>query len=193
MRVTSFLTLLLVSACSAAPCPEPRYGGKATDEAWRSLVDAEGRATVDAAKAPGFTVPMADQSFPSATAPTFSWASTLVTRPELPGASRYAAAPASRSLWQRASDLVVPSAWAHLAPITGPVHLLRIAVPGRTCPVEFITTQTSWALSADEWKVLTDAKGKTFALSAVSAYLEQNRVTEGPYRPSGTVSFSVSP
>ncbi|MBX7100700.1 MAG: hypothetical protein K1X89_23505 [Myxococcaceae bacterium] len=193
MRVVGVVTLLLVSACGGGTCPEPRYGGKATDEAWRSLVDAEARATVDAAKAPGFSVPMPDQAFPAASAPTFTWASTLVVRPETPGVHRYAAAPPPRSAWQHLSDLVVPSAWAHLAPITGPVHLLRVAVPGRTCPVELVTTQTTWALAADEWKVLTDAKGKTFTLSAVSAYLEQNRVTEGPYRPASTLNFTVSP
>ena len=122
--------------CGGTPCPpEPFYDGKGTDEAWRTMLDAEARATKDDAKAVTLIFPADAEKIPTATKPKLTWTSPLVATSRVPARKR--------SMLSRVGDLVYGSAWAHLPPVTGPVHLLRISVPKRSCPIEVLTTSMS--------------------------------------------------
>lgn len=181
------LASVLLAACATTECPEPRYDGKASDEAWRSVLDAEKRARFDAAKSPHFTTPTAGATIPASPEPVLRWNSAIaqVSRPS--GAKL---AHRARSWPQQLSDLLVAPAYAHLPPVTGVVHLLRIAVPGKACPMEILTTDLEAKLS------LTDAQslaiGKPVSLTAFGVYLEENRVTDGPFSLEKPLEFSVA-
>jgi hypothetical protein len=151
-----------VAACGGDddPCGEPAYGGGGTDEAWRVMVDGEPRAMAGHAMAPVFTAPAAGAMMPAAGA-----------APRVAWTSPLARKP-------------------HLPPVTDDVYLVRIAVPGRTCPVMLLTTQLEWQLTDAQWGVLRAAPGD-MSVSIVSAYLDENRITEGPFAPAAPLVFQV--
>lgn len=182
MRAVPALLLWLLTACPGK-CPEPQYEGKATDEAYLSMVDAESRATADAMKAPQLQVTEGMQ-FPSSPVPTFRWTSTLTASATPPPR----AAPSSP--WYR--ELLYGSAWAHLPPVTGSVFWFKIAVPGELCPVELLSTRTEWTPTAEIWTKLGKGSGPR-TVTAQSAYLTENRITEGPFKMPSAITFSVSP
>lgn len=172
-----WLIVVLTVASSCAPdCPEPAYQGGGTDEAWRTMVDAEANATTgaDAAQvhAPGTIAAAGD-------APTFTWSSTIARAPTPPSRVRVAR---RRSPLDALTALVIPVAHAHEAPVTDDVYWARIAIEGEACRVEVVTTDETWTLDGDAWERLAAAKGRKATLSIVSAYLTSNRVSEGPYR-----------
>ena len=70
--------LLLLAACSGgSTCPEPFYDGKGSDEAWRTMLDGESRATKDDTKAVTFFLPTDGQQLPKDNPPTFKWSTPL--------------------------------------------------------------------------------------------------------------------
>ena len=141
-------------------------------EAWLALVDAEKNTTVGHAQAATITEPALDASVSVAGGPlTMRWTSTLEWSP-LP----------KPSLWARVRSLFIGDALAHLPPVTAALHEVELRIPGRTCPVRHLTSDTRWTLSASEWAVLQGASGQTVDLVVTSAYQRDNRVTEGPYR-----------
>lgn len=180
---------LLLTACSGgSPCPEPLYDGKASDEAWRTMLDGESRATKNDAKVVTFSLPTEGMQLPNAMPATFKWTTPLTASltPAPAGPSRRA------SMLSRLGELVYSSAWAHLPPVTGPLHLIRITgVPNRTCPVEVVTTKTEWTPSAETWTLLKG--GATLKMDVFSAYLQENRIAEGPYHFTNLQTFSVAP
>ena len=93
----------------------------------------------------------------------------------------------------RLSQLMYSSAWAHLPPVTGPVHLLRITVPKQTCPIEVLTTRTEWIPSSDAWAQLKDTGAQSLKLDVFSAYLQENRISEGPFHFARPLTFTVAP
>ena len=178
---------ILAVACSpGTTCPEPTYGGKGSDEAWRSMQDAQARAKKDDAKAITLFAPTAGAKLDAAAPPKFVWTSPLM-------ASAAPLTPAKRGVLAMASDLVYSSAWAHLPPVTGPVHWLKISLPNKTCGVELVTTLTEWTPSTEAWAALKDTKGATLSMDVFSAYLQDNRISEGPYQLTKPVTFSVGP
>jgi hypothetical protein len=77
MRLLTSTLALLACGCGNK-CPEPQYEGKASDEAYLTMVDAEQRATADGMKAA--QLQLADGAvLPSDTLPTFTWTSTLAS------------------------------------------------------------------------------------------------------------------
>ncbi|MBK7861439.1 MAG: hypothetical protein IPJ65_23050 [Archangiaceae bacterium] len=183
MRWLLFITGLVFTACSSK-CPEPQYEGKASDEAYLTMVDAESRATADDAKAPRLDL-AEGATLPKSPVPTLRWSSTLTAKAAPPQPRSPPAVP-----WYR--GLVYSEAWAHLPPVTGSIFWFKFAVPGEQCPVEMISTRNEWTPPADVWAKLTAGTGAR-QVTAQSAYLTENRITEGPYRTSGALSFSISP
>ena len=184
----TLLTLLTVAlaGCGGNTCPEPFYDGKGTDEAWRTMKDAEARAKKDDAKAVTLFRPAAGEQLPAASVPTFNWSTPLT--------ASAIALPAGRpSILSRLGALVYSSAWAHLPPVTGPLHLLRITVPERACPIELVTTRVEWIPSTTAWSQLKDTGNQPLRLDVFSAYLQENRITEGPFHFTTPVTFSVAP
>lgn len=159
---------------------EPAYAGDATDEAWRVMLDGRADAITGDDDAAVFTAPSDEDDLGES--PTFAWSSGLQvamapTSP-LPGRHR------QRRGVQRAFDdvaaMILPSARAHLPPVTGAVYLLEVDVPGKTCPVAGFTTELSFAFDDDDWRtVLADGGERTVRM--VSAFLTENRITEGPF------------
>lgn len=175
------------SACSGGnPCPDPFYDGKGTDEAWRTMRDGEARATKNDAKAVTMFFPAEGEKISNAMAPTFKWSTPLT-------ASNLRLAPRSPSMLSRVSELLYSTAWAHLPPVTGPVHLLRMTVAGRACPIELLTTRVEWIPSAEAWAQLKDTAGKKITLDVFSAYMQETRITEGPFQLGTPLTFSVAP
>lgn len=172
------------------PCGEPAYGGAASDEAWLSIVDAEKNTQADDAHAATIMAPAEGQVLPATSPPTFAWTSPL-SAARLPDGKASGAHARPTPWWRRARSLFVGTAHAHLPPVTGTVHYLKIAIPGAACPVRAFTTLSSWTPDAAAWSKLTAAAGQTLTLEIVSAYLRDNRVTEGPYRPTAPRSFQI--
>ena len=99
-----------------------------------------------------------------------------------------------RSLLSTVGELLIPSAWAHLPPVNGPIYWVRITVPQRACKIELLTTKTSWTPPADAWALLTgtDVVNKPLSVDAFSTYMQDNRVTVGPYHLSKALTFTVA-
>lgn len=176
----------MLTGCGGATCPEPFYDGKGSDESWRTLKDGEARATRNDAKAVTLFVPLEGQKLAPAAPATFTWTTPLT-------ASLRRLPPQSLSRFSVLSGLVYGSAWAHLPPVTGPLHLLRITAPGRTCPIEVVTSKTEWIPSAEAWAQLKDTGAQTLTLDVFSAYLQENRISEGPFHRTRPITFSVAP
>ncbi len=86
----------------------------------------------------------------------------------------------------------VGTARAHLPPITGDVYFVELSVAGLDCPVaRGLTTDESWTLSAAEWEAVKAHVGVPIQMDVTSAYLTENRVTEGPYRPTASTVFEL--
>ncbi|MBN1208895.1 MAG: hypothetical protein JXB05_28815 [Myxococcaceae bacterium] len=179
--------LLLTSACGKEEepkCGEPLYGGSATDEAWRTMVDAQ-KKPLDSSLAVTLMSPAEGETFAaSATPPAFSWTSPLRASLERDTPSRLARASArpSRGPLAWLGELLVPTAEAHLPPYTGDIYLVQVTVPGRECPIEVLTSELSWQVDAASWATMGEAAGQELSLQVTSAYLQDNRLKEGPYR-----------
>ena len=199
LRLGSFAPLALLSFglwhCGdddPSECPEPAYGGDATDEAWRTMVDGDDRAIVGDEHAPALTEPAeAAEVSAAGTSLRIVWASPIARARRVPrGPRRAVPAPA----WPAGlGSLLEGTAWAHLPPVTGDIYWLRLTVPGRVCPLEAVTTQLEWVVSGDAWQDVRAAVGQTVTIDLTSAYLNENRITEGPYRPSALRAVSVVP
>ncbi|WP_164012613.1 hypothetical protein [Pyxidicoccus trucidator] len=183
--------LALAPACDnddpESECGEPLYGGDATDEAWRTLVDAKGQ-PADSSQAVTLESPAQGQTYSSIDAPpTWRWTSPLASR--LPGLEPEGtpSAPSrprdgGRSMLAWLGNLLLPSAEAHLPPFTGDIYWVQVTVPGRECPVELLTSNLEWQLDAATWDTLRGFVDQDLSVQVTSAYLVQNRLREGPYR-----------
>jgi hypothetical protein len=174
---------LATSACdpSSSECPEPLYAGKATDEAWRAMVDAKPR-PADSSRAVTLLAPTEGELYPaSATPPRWEWTSPLRASLVRPGQGALAATPRSFSSWL--GELLLPSAHAHLPPYTGDLYWVEVSSPGDECPMaQVLTSELSWQLDANTWAELGKHTGMPLTVQVTSAYLQDTRVTEGPYR-----------
>ena len=187
--VVACAALLSAAACVAPPEPgacaeEPVYAGRATDEAWRAVLDGQARAAPNDPKAATVQVPAEGDRFPTDGAPpTLTWTSPLqvagavgapLTR--VPGHRRPAPSP-----FDVVTGFLLPAAHAHLAPLTGDVYFVQFDIPGRPCPWGVLTTNLEYPLDAETWAQLQTAKGQPITMRVTSAYLTDNRITEGPF------------
>ncbi|MBJ6764619.1 hypothetical protein JGU66_27945 [Myxococcaceae bacterium JPH2] len=176
-------------------CGEPLYAGKATDESWRALVDAKDKAA-DSSRAVTLLTPEPSQTFAASDpAPRFTWTSPLRASLERPGKTRPSTVGHPRasgpSFLARVANWVVPTAEAHLPPYTGDLYWVQVQLPGQKCPVAVLTSELEWQLDDTTWKTLRDVAGKDLTVQVTSAYLVQNRITEGPYQLATPVTFRV--
>ncbi|ATB29329.1 hypothetical protein [Melittangium boletus] len=173
---------LALSACgedkTPEVCAEPLYGGKATDEAWRALVDVSNK-PLDTSGSVYLASPTEGEVYPAgAPAPTWAWSLPQALRPTPPAPRPRAFRPLE---WL--GDWLLPSAHAHLPPYTGEIYWAQVFTPDRACPVaQILTSELTWQPDAESWAVLGQHAGKTLTLQVTRAYLLQNTVTEGPYR-----------
>ncbi len=189
------IATMFLASCGDDPCAlTPAYGGAATDEVETTLKDARKNATTsgDAAQ---IQQPAQNAVYAAADgAPTFAWNSALkialFTRPD----------PAAQGVVRRRetswvdalTSVVIPSARAHEPPVTSDAYLVDIALPGESCPVSVVTTELSAQLDEKAWAMLTKQTASALTMTITSAYLEDGRITEGPYQ-SAAVKFSVTP
>lgn len=77
---------------------------------------------------------------------------------------------------------------------TGDFVWLSIGCPGLARPVDLLAIETeSWAIDADHWAVISQAAGSgECSVAVISAYLDREVVTDGPYAPSTTPTFTVT-
>ncbi|XXF77717.1 hypothetical protein P2318_32410 [Myxococcaceae bacterium GXIMD 01537] len=178
--------LLLTSGCGeeTTECGEPLYGGRATDEAWRAMVDAR-KKPVTAERAVTLQSPEPGQTYAAdAAPPRWTWAqpSAALQHPAASGQLAVARPRARASLLSRLGELLLPSAQAHLPPFTGDLYWVQVTVPGRACPVELLTSEPEWQLDEAAWSAIGAARDTDLSLQVTSAYLLNNQVTEGPYQ-----------
>lgn len=189
-----------VTACSTSDepsCGDPAYDGSASDEAWLTMIDGEAIVKLGDARAPVIESP-AEGATLSLSGPPIElrWTSSLSAAlsprrsPRTP-AERVEAGTLTR-LTRAASGLFVSTAFAHLPPVTGDIYDLKLSIPGRTCPIEILTTELDYPLSASQWAALGASGAGTITLEITSAFLRENRITEGPYRPAPR-TFQVAP
>lgn len=188
-------TLLLVAAgCdSATECGEPLYAGQATDEVWRALVDARKRPP-NASQAATLLSPTQGHVYAAnAPPPRWEWTSPLQSTlaPRSPGTLASTATPRRERSWSaRLGELLLPTAHAHLPPVTGDMYWLEVSAAGRTCPVvQVLTSELAWQVDAASWEALGQVAGQELKLQVTSAYLLQNQVTEGPYSLATPLTF----
>ena len=179
--------LLFTAACGKEEepkCGEPLFSGAATDEAWMTMVDAQ-KKSADASKAVTVTVPHPGRVLHRGRgSPRISWTSPLrasLVR-DTPGRLAQASPRRSRGPLAWLGELLVPTAEAHLPPYTGDIYWVQVTVPGRECPVEVLTSELSWQVDATSWSTMAGANGQELSLQITSAYLQENRLKEGPYR-----------
>ncbi|WP_370639898.1 hypothetical protein [Corallococcus sp. AS-1-12] len=199
---TAAVALLALSACDgdtepqATECEEPLYAGGATDEAWRTLVDARNQ-PLDSSRAVTLTSPEPGQAYGTdLSAPLWRWTSPLRASLERPGrtAPLMQGRPREpkRSVLVWLGNLVLPTAEAHLPPYTGDLYWVKVSAPGRECPIaQVLTSELQWQLDDGSWQAVKDAAGQELSVQVVSAYLVQNRITEGPYTMGSGVPFTV--
>ena len=187
-----FAVLVFALAGCGSPCPQPFFDGDGNDEAWRTMLDGEARARADDSKAIQVFFP-ADGAVISASGapPKFYWTTPLSASRD-PAAPRGILANRSPSWLSRAGGWVYSSAWAHRPPVTGPVHFLRIAVPNRACPLEVLTTRNEWTPNEAAWALLKTFTTRTLTFDSFSAYLQENRITEGPFHFSKPLNLTVA-
>jgi hypothetical protein len=189
-----------LAGCGSPDCStvEPSYLGDASDEAWRVLLDQRASAATGG-DAPVFTAPAAGSAHSPDVAPAFSWDSSLRLAMQAPAETRQtthmATAPVGRGLLNTVlttlSGLVIPSAHAHLPPVTGDIYLLKINIPKQTYPITTLTTTELTVTFADDaWDAIAAGGGERTA-RLMSAYLVDNRVTEGPF-VAAPLSFSIA-
>jgi hypothetical protein len=189
--------LLLGSACGkdeGPECGEPLYGGSATDEAWMTMVDAQKKAA-DSSKAVTVTAPAEGEVHPANTPPPrISWTSPLSASLErnTPGRLALASPRSSRGPLAWIGELLIPTAHAHLPPFTGDIYLVQVTVPGRECPVQVLTSELSWQIDEASWATMAEAKAQALSVQITSAYLQDNRLKEGPYRMATPRTFRRS-
>ena len=190
----AWLALASLAACPAeedcAPQPSEEgeegaadedvsYGGLGNDEVWLALYDAKARAETggDAATP---VVPSEGQVLPADTLPTFEWQSPLrlTFGPERPEPLW---GPKARSPLDALTGWLLPSAWAHLPPVTSDAYLLEIGIPGRTCPRTVVTTGLLHTLDTATFDLMKEASGEELTLTIWSAYLTTGVITEGPF------------
>jgi hypothetical protein len=199
MRRSFFVLAVVIEASFGAGCTEdcttvePEYAGEATDEVWSVLVGARADATTgnDAAT---ITAPAANAVVDAATPLTITWDSplrvaALTTPPRLPQFPR-AHAPRTSTWAQTFSNLVLPAAHAHLAPVTSDVYFVEVDVPGRTCPVGVLTTELSATFSDEAWASIVDGDSGARTIRLLSAFVTENRITEGPFS-AASVAFTA--
>lgn len=192
LSVSAALALATAGCPAEDPCGEPSFGGRASDESYRTMLDARDSAVVDDGDSPVVTTPGADTVIDAAgAAPVFAWSSALSASLGPSPRPSPALAPMRRSPFDVLSDIVIPKAHAHLPPVTGDVYLAEIAIPDRECPVAAHTTDLEWQLSDDDFGILKEAAGKDLTLTITSAYLTENRVSEGPYKASAPTTFRL--
>lgn len=188
-------TLLLVAAgCdSGSECGEPLYAAEATDEVWRALVDARKRPP-NTSQAVTLLSPTQGQVYAAgASPPRWEWSSPLQSSlsPQAPGALASMAAPRRERSWSAwLGELLLPTAHAHLPPVTGDMYWLEVSTAGRTCPVvQVLTSELAWQVDAASWEALGQVAGQELRLQVTSAYVLQNQVTEGPYSLATPLTF----
>jgi hypothetical protein len=200
----SFLTGVLSAGCSPeCTAEEPAYDGAATDEAWRVMLDAR-VAAEEGGDAPTFVAPATGEAWAAGASPAFAWESplklTTAPSPSMAPLPSTEPAPSSpRGPWrrrapswlERAWSTLVPSAQAHLPPVTSDLYLLEIEVPGRTCPVAALTSELSFTFDDEGWAAIAAGGGARTA-RLWSAFLTANTVTEGPF-VAAPVTFTVTP
>jgi hypothetical protein len=189
----AFACALAALGCGANPCDlEPAYGGDATDEVWHVLDDAKDDAK-EGDDAADIERPTAGQAFQASDGPpTFSWTSALklALAPAHPPQLRRARSGVD-ALVDSLANALVPRAFAHEPPITCDAYLVDVTVPGQQCPVQAVTTELEATLDDAAWEIVGAAKGQDgFSIVVTSAYLESNRITEGPFK-SAQVKFAV--
>lgn len=199
MGRSAFLSAVVVVIASfGAGCTEdcttiePAYAGEATDEVWSALVGARSDATTGS-DAATITSPAANAVVDAATPLTVTWDSPLRVAALAPQRlPKFADVPARRpSTWARTlSNLLLPAAHAHLAPVTSDVYFVEVDVPGRTCPVSVLTTDVSATFSAEAWASIVDGDSGARTIRLLSAFVTENRITEGPFTAS-SVAFTV--
>ncbi len=168
------------------PCGEPSYGGEATDEAWMSMSDGYELAISGHQDAAVVTIPSAGEVLSGETPVTFAWTSPLAML-DCPGRCGPLGGFQLPLLASGSAAWLSSPARAHLPPISGDVHYVEVVVAGRECPIRTLTTTETWRPALTEWE---EMRGKgVLNLIVTSAYLEENRITEGPFRT--TTTFEV--
>ncbi len=185
--LTFALGLALLTGCDGKdPCGDPTFAGKASDEAWMALVDAEGRTKIDDAQAVTITAPEEGGTFSAALPLKIKWTSPLSASRTPPSGRGTENTVRQRGVLARLSALFISEAWAHLPPVTGPIYSLKFTVPGRSCPVRALTTDEAWT-------TLKSGGSQELTLEISDAYLRENRISEGPFRPSTARKFTIAP
>ncbi|MCS6797263.1 MAG: hypothetical protein NZ898_01820 [Myxococcota bacterium] len=149
------------------------YEAGATDEAWIAIDEAGDM--VDDVQAPRLLTPTSPLS--RATVPRFSWTSGPAPASRAPG-HRGPASFARRLLEWMAEP--VPTARAHLPPVTGPMYRLVVELGAGAPPIRVLTGDLAYSPSATVYPRIRDARGP-LRVTIARAYLETGRVVEGPF------------
>jgi hypothetical protein len=220
-----FAAGILAVACtgkkSGGDVPDPRcdeavvpYEGKATDEACKTMLDAEdaGQVVSGTVNATIVVLPSNGQSIAAtASALTITWTSPIDADGDVflfdhraPkneklafGAARHDRGMA-HDIARQLVEMINPisTAWAHLPPITGALHMVRITgITGRTTPFLLFTTALHTMLVGSNLSPIL-ATSTPMDIQLTSAYMTENRIvtpsTDGPFRATTATTIHVN-
>ncbi len=172
------------SSSGMATGPEPIYAGGATDECWRSFVDARPNTTEDAVKGGTFIIPTEGASLAPDFPSTFTWSTPLASYS--PSLDRQPAPQLRRALELQ----LFATALAHGDPVTGDITWVFFHIPGQE-DVTVLSTENSWTPETAAWNLLKAAGTQEITAEIYSAYATQNRISDGPYKAPGVRRFRI--
>ncbi|HVO31138.1 MAG TPA: hypothetical protein VMV18_10390 [bacterium] len=194
------------------------YGGYSTDEACGTLLDAIAAATptMGGAHAPVIATPTSGAGISMASSSlTITFTSPIDTdgdtmlRQKLPSTRFAKRAPRAPHVLQTILDAVNPvsTAWAHLAPMTGALHMVMIMpvndamnpqaslTPGMW---KAFTTQNHFTLTGNDFMAVAMQSTSTqIHISIIDAYMTQNEIvtpaTDGPFQTANDTIVHAAP
>jgi hypothetical protein len=202
LAAVAVATLAVIAACGKKKSEEgdPRcdeelvpYEGGATDEACKTMLDAEDAGAVVTGTAgvgniPRITLPTNGAAIAvSASALTIHWTSPI----DIDGETFlfHTWKPKPEPLFDRILEEMNPisTAWAHLPPLTGTLHMVRITgIAGRTDPFLLFTTKLHTVIAGTNLAPIL-ATTSPMTIELTDAYLTENRIltpsSDGPFRP----------
>ena len=200
LAAASLAAAAIVSACSgkkSGSASDPRcdeavahYQGSATDEGCRTMLDAEDAGQVmTTGPVPVIVSPSNGQTIAmGASALNITWTSSLDLDGDALLLRHRPAAPSPRGFREIFLELLSPesTAWAHLPPLTGALHMIRIkGVSGQTPAFLAFTTRLHFAVTGSNLAPIL-ATTTPMQIELTDAYLTENRIAnpaiDGPFR-----------
>lgn len=177
------------------------YEGYATDETCLTMVDAEDGDAIllGGANAPVMLHPTSGEILVAAstTSLTLTWDTPIDIDTSFARLAPRARVPAAPVLHRLLSSLSpVSTAWAHLPPVTGAIHMVRLkGIEGHDSVATYFTSLQFLILTGHGLEHVTAAPEGEVAIEVTSMFVTDNRIVDptndGPFRPTSDTMLTI--